>query len=241
MMMLLLAGCGLPDYEKRMDEQRARIAKFDEMNRQLDAPIEMPSVQPKNEKEPPQPAWPFEVYLRLPTGLGTKQKDKVFSMKTFPLVRYAGETGMAAFVAAGFIQESKKSDVAAERKFTTETFRRETRVALQIKYDVAFSEKQRLSPYEAPIFSAYPDSTTNLMFKHLQYSNLAGGPKIGNFALELYFFEDEEAGKQIAIAFQRPARLTDPDAHRRLIDSSLGTLDISNEAPSKRASFRRPR
>jgi len=77
-----------------MDEQRKRVAAFDELNRAIDNPIEMPSVSGKAEKSEA-PAWPYDVFLRLPKSYGSAVKDfsaivkeKVHS-KTFPLARYS--------------------------------------------------------------------------------------------------------------------------------------------------------
>src|SRR5439155_9457336 len=92
------SGCGLSEYQSRMDEQRTRLQNFDDNNRLLDDPIDMPRLKLKDKDGNPgeKLAWP-DVFLRLPKGYATTPKDKdpygyVFLEKQnlFPCYRYAG-------------------------------------------------------------------------------------------------------------------------------------------------------
>src|SRR6266704_2826576 len=89
-----VGGCGLSDYQKRMDEQRARIQDFDDANRLLDDPIERPIIKaPDGNDFTDKAAWHFETFLRLPKGYGTREKDKtVYGQPKWPyvFVRYTG-------------------------------------------------------------------------------------------------------------------------------------------------------
>src|SRR5437870_5684245 len=86
-----VAGCGLSDYEKRMDKHQ-RIVALDETSKLLEDPIEMPMLKKPGSKDDFEAAWPFDVYLRLPKGFGTtvKEQDKKAYDFTTPLfVRYS--------------------------------------------------------------------------------------------------------------------------------------------------------
>ena len=84
---LSVSGCGLSDYESRMDAQRARVQKFDDANNRLGDPIAMPMIQVKGGAA--QPAWPFDIFLRLPKGYNfskTYGKDWPFYRSCWPAV-----------------------------------------------------------------------------------------------------------------------------------------------------------
>jgi hypothetical protein len=78
-----LAGCGLTDYEARMAEAQARVARFDEENRQLDAPLSIPTRAEKvkvkendKEKEVVVQKPLAEVFLRPPKGISRTAMNK---------------------------------------------------------------------------------------------------------------------------------------------------------------------
>src|SRR5262245_12635119 len=85
---LASSGCGMNDYLSRMDAQRARIQEIDEINGLLDAPIEMPTMKIAATNEE-RPAWPFEVFLRLPKGYGAAT-DKKPTQENVPFFRFNG-------------------------------------------------------------------------------------------------------------------------------------------------------
>src|SRR3954470_24265081 len=72
-LLCVAAGCGLSDYEKRMDEQRQRIKEFEDVNLLLDEPLEIPSTKKPGGRDEMVPARP-EIYLRLPKGFGSVVK-----------------------------------------------------------------------------------------------------------------------------------------------------------------------
>ena len=66
---LALAGCGIADYEKKMQEAEVRVQRFDEENRLLGDPLILP---PHKDMEGP----PFDVFLRPPKGVANKDKTQ---------------------------------------------------------------------------------------------------------------------------------------------------------------------
>src|SRR5579872_252464 len=81
LLVLSAAGCGLSDYQNRMDAQRARIQKFDDAHQALGDPIDIPTLPGKG------PSWPFDVYVRLPKSYVV---DKQPYGSNFGFFRYHG-------------------------------------------------------------------------------------------------------------------------------------------------------
>jgi hypothetical protein len=78
--MLALTGCGLADYEKKMQDAEVRVQRFDEENRLLGAPLTFPA----------DPAPPMEVFLRPPKGVA-KSPD---AAKDQPQYHFPGSSGV---------------------------------------------------------------------------------------------------------------------------------------------------
>ena len=81
MALLLAAGCGLADYEKRLQEAEKRAARFDEQAKGLGSPLDMPMAPPKP-KLPP--AALGRVFLRPPRGFSIQPAKEVRSGDRHP-------------------------------------------------------------------------------------------------------------------------------------------------------------
>jgi hypothetical protein len=68
--LVLGAGCGLADYERRFEQQQARLKALDEENKYLGDPVEIPSG---TDNDPP-----VEVFWRPPKGISRSSDDKSF-------------------------------------------------------------------------------------------------------------------------------------------------------------------
>ena len=68
LLLVLLTGCGLSDYEGRMSSARALLQQRDEEAKYLGNPVEMPKLPLREGKE--QPSW--AIFLRLPKEAGDK-------------------------------------------------------------------------------------------------------------------------------------------------------------------------
>ena len=67
---LMLAGCGVADYEKKMQDAEVRIGRFDDENRLLGDPL---ILAPRKDKEGP----PIDVFLRPPKGVTNQEKTQL--------------------------------------------------------------------------------------------------------------------------------------------------------------------
>lgn len=66
---LMLAGCGVADYEKKMQDAEVRVGRFDDENKLLGDPLVLP---PHKDKEGP----PIDVFLRPPKGVTNQEKTQ---------------------------------------------------------------------------------------------------------------------------------------------------------------------
>lgn len=183
LVLLAAAGCGLSDYQARMDRQRERVQKFDDANRALDDPIDMPTMPQEKPKEPakdakeepkePEPAWLFDFYLRLPKGFGTAPKDKTPYYSPFPCFRYAGnEPGTDILIAAALKadHDPKAKDPEKFDKYYPNNFDYFVRMAIKdyflksAKADASWIDKawpdkpDKRRPLAEPPFVVSPDS-----------------------------------------------------------------------------------
>src|SRR5438067_1445687 len=121
-------GCGLGDYEARIDTQRKRIEILDEETRYLGEPIENPKYEAKDGTRVAY--WPFEVFLRLPKEMGASVKA-TYIVNAQPLFRYGAGEKYGALVAAGRIPEKKegkeKDSKPTPPEWPVETFRANVR------------------------------------------------------------------------------------------------------------------
>jgi hypothetical protein len=252
---LLTCGCGMPEYEKRMDEQRARVSAFDDINRMLDAPIE-PTVMKKADGKD-EPHWPFDFFLRLPKGFGAIPKDKTPYLEPFPCYRYSNdEPGVSIFVAANLVPEAKTKEEIS--KYYAGNFRTFIKLAIAEHYMKTTKMKlnipERIRPQEqaVPVFSAYPDPVMVIKYDVVSYSDQGNKLVAAPTQYDVYVHEterkldDKNSGekkpeKQVCIIVQHPVRMPNADTFQKSIQASLRTLDIGPNTAAKRGQFKRGR
>jgi hypothetical protein len=230
-----VSGCGLSDYENRMDAQRKRVQDFDEFNRLLGEPVETPVMDESA-------AWPFDVFLRLPKGYGVTPRDKTPYLDHFPFFRYAGgsEGAIDLFIAAAWLTEGKQED--AYLKYSRANFRIFIQQALERYYAKTnkiahlFQEKNTSkrrdlafkmhSPY------ADPEAPAKVGYRYWLYTDESLIKPPDQSAFDVYIHE--QAGRQCCIVVHRPLRPAGAELTRS-IEACLGSLDIGPDAAGKRA------
>jgi hypothetical protein len=255
LLLLGAAGCGLSDYQSRMDKNREWVREFDEANRGLDDPIETPSVPlpkpkdpPKDAKEPAKeepkeakPAWLFDVFLRLPKGFGTTPKDKIPYLSPFPCYRYAGaEPGHDILIAANVVADRKAKEDPAIGKYYPEDFRHFVRRAIEQFYaktnnklDLKLPDKEKFEVKDFKVLSPLSDSTARVAYQHVVYADSGKAKEPSVFRVYIHeepatvIDEKKVPGKQIAIIVHRPVR-TSNDTFDKAVEACLGTLDTSD-------------
>ncbi|MSQ95061.1 MAG: hypothetical protein EXR98_10975 [Gemmataceae bacterium] len=230
-------GCGLSDYQNRMDAQSKRVQEFDDANKILGDPIANPKFQPPQVKDEGT-AWPFEIYLRLPQGFDDKPKDKAPYADPFPCFRYAsGDATVNIFVVAAKVAEANAKPEL--RHYTPAKFRTLIREALDEFYaktyrtTSALQVKTKPRTVEKKAVAAYPDGSS-ISYEHVQYAD-AGNTK--NRSIFDVYIRDRY-GKQVAIVVHQIVQQGGADHFTTSIDACLGTLDASSEAAGKRIQFK---
>jgi hypothetical protein len=257
--LIAASGCGMAEYERRMDAQRVRVQKYDEANRLLDDPIETPVMQLKNPKEGEKaeiPAWPYEIFLRLPKGYGSTPKEKTPYNDPFPCYRYTGGTegALNIFVAAAAIMDPPKAETELKlpedfAKYYAVNFRTYLRVALQKFYEKtsksAFTLQEKGKPqfyrgFEVVAPYPDPDKPTRVTYTSYLYTD-EGNPQPKDkepSAFDVYIHE--QIGKQVCIVVHRPLRPASAEMTKS-IEACLGSLDVSGDAGNKRVQFKKPK
>ncbi len=235
-------GCGLSDYQNRMDAQRTRVQKFDEINNLLDDPIQMPMVQIGVAKED-KPAWPFDIYLRLPSGFSTTPKEKTPYYINFAFFRYGGgDPAYNVFIVAAYVADPKKDQEIG--KYHAKSFREYARAAIvdyyvkTQKFNLVLPDKVKPGIETAERVSMYPDDLKPILYETYEYRDTSNTKLTEHSVFRACFHESE--GKQICIVVQRPLRAPNENFDKA-IKACLGTLDMSSDAASKRAQFKKAR
>ncbi|HZZ82728.1 MAG TPA: hypothetical protein VFE62_29790 [Gemmataceae bacterium] len=269
MSLLAVAGCGLSEYQSRMDAQRRRVTEFDIANRSLDEPIIIPYIQLQGAKKEPAKdakdvkdenkegiaAWPFDFYLRLPKGYGPTPKDKTPYYSPFPCFRYnASEPETDIFVAAAHIADAKAKDKEEFGKYFPDNFRIFVRLAIKDFYrqhtkgELKLPDKDQYEVIEVKALSPYSDVNTKIPYKYLSYSDANNANVKDPTSFRVYLFEDygspKEEGKERTQGKQVAVVARRPlraqnDSFDKAIEASLGTLDVTLDSGNKRTNYRK--
>jgi hypothetical protein len=232
------SGCGLSDYQQRMDAQRVRIQKFDDTNNLLDDPIEMPIWKTTTEEKN---AWPFDVFLRLPKGFGTAPREKTPYYVNFAFFRYnSHEPAYSIFIVAADVALDAKQETFG--KYLPDKFRRYVGEGLKdfyrkkYKAELVLPEKEELRAEPIERVALYPDDLKPILYRTCEYRDTSNPKAAEPSTFRLHLHESE--GKQICIVEQRPLR-TPNETFDKAMRASLGTLEFGEAAANKRAQFKK--
>lgn len=245
-----ITGCGLSDYQGRLDQQSARVREFDELNKLLDDPIDAPpriefeAINPetKEKEKTDKQGWPFEIFVRLPKGHGTTPREKTPFGYPFPLFRYSGGTegAMSIFVAADWIADPKGDE--PEKGMLPAVFRAWLMRGLQDycgkanKIALAVPDKVEPKPID-DVKAVDPYPKAKLSYKYFELTD-KGHPQVKEASVfEVYI--REEINKQVAIVFHRPIQPLNAAALNKSLRACLGSLDVGNNAGPRRVLFRK--
>lgn len=231
-------GCGLSDYEKRMDEQREKMRAFDEEVLLLGDLIEMPyQLDAKNKKIP---LIPFDVFLRMPKGVSAKfgGAGATYTYANQPLYRYSGnQTDFNVFIAGAKVLDKKSKTPPKDDQVSPDDFRfrvrgglqdffsRQHGVGLQIPDDAKYKKDRRAAFRKGAL--------RQLQFDALEVED----PRVQNPSKLFIFFHDW-VDRQVAVVYQVPKAKADASFNKTL-DISLKTLEISPLASQLRSAFKR--
>jgi hypothetical protein len=231
------AGCDLGDYERREDDERIRVAYFDNENKVLADPVNLPrhkvavtftNKQGKQDKKQEANAVrKLDVFLRPPKGYPIAQsRDEENSPYNNVLYRYSARGNSVYNLFLGAVIDKKKS---------ADEFHAEIRQALsqfylkQYKRAVTFAPQKTVTDRRQPL-KTRRDSPGPILFQRVSYSD---GLKEGGVQFEVFLFKS--GSDQVAIVFEMPSG----EAPRwdGAFDYSLTTFDTRGGAASKRRAY----
>jgi hypothetical protein len=227
----LAGGCGLADYEKRMDAQRARLRVVDEENRYLGEMLELPPPDMDGVA-----AVPFDFFVRLPRGISPTVADKNGSYVIGDQVvyRYPGSAeGTNVFLAAAVAAAPDHEKKLKKGEVTPEEFREKFQRALGaiVKETLRPSEKSERVTRPATTYTA--EKLPSLDF---DYFALEDDPALKD-ATHVAVYVHQRGARLLALAFQVPQAVKTEQAAQQGIDLCLRSLDIGDDAPRKRTAF----
>jgi hypothetical protein len=254
----VVSGCGLSDYQSRMDKERERVQQFDDVNKLLDEPIDVPYTLIPGAKEEAK-TWPFDVFLRLPKGYGVKDKDKrpygreyfdKGERKIFPFFfRYAGgsEGAYGIFIAAASVAEPKQKETNFG-EYTTDNFSLAIKPSLEnycqdVLKQIPPSLQLKSKPESKEIkqFTPYPDLPGVRRIPYTFFTFTDEGNKQLNAqqhsAFDVYLYVHERTARQICIVVHRPMH-SNLATLKPAVEACLGTLDLG-DAVNKRAEYKK--
>lgn len=237
-LIIAAAGCGLADYEKRMDEKREQLRLFDEEALLLGNMIDMPRGKDAYGNEI---KVPFDIFLRVPKGVsGTfKGAEAVYYGDKQPLFRYFGKADVNVFVAWSKVKHKTLDPNAkpAEDEVFSEDFRAKVRLGLM---DFITREYKGAVGANVPTFEKFKADARKtirdgreqlLQLETLEFTDprVQSPSRFYVHVQTLYF-------RQAAIIYQVPVQQDNQD-WQRTADVSLKTLEITGAATGLRTAF----
>lgn len=235
-LVVLGAGCALDDYEKRMDEEAARVKTLLEENKHLGEQLTPPSnpEEPDLEKQPA--LMRAEVFLRLPKGISPAPAEEPAKDPTqlpvrepptrsgaTDLYRYPGPKGnvfVAATIDEKMPAEQFQGDVLAALR---DYWARKEKRPLQVEDRKPNSRVLQPGPWRGK--KPPPVKVGEILFDE--------PPTTQNGSRFAAYFHQAE-GRQLAIIYQVP--LADASA-KAAIDRSITTVALGSAAARNGAVF----
>jgi hypothetical protein len=231
----LCSGCDLGDYEKRADEERARITYFDNENKLLNDPLDLPQKKvlvivtnklgQQEKKLEANAVQKVDVFLRPPKQYGNRiSRDDENNPIGGILYRFRGQNDNNVFLAATYDKKKSADEFHNEvRQALIQYYQKEYKLAVQFPLQKTVSDTRR--PPKGRRENAF--STT---FKTVTYSD---GLKDGGRQFQIYFFKS--GNDQVAIVFQMAS--ANAMSMSNAIDYSLKTFDTRGAASIKRRAY----
>ena len=230
-----LAGCGLSDYERRMDEQREKLRLLDEEETLLGDLIDLPSGKDAYGNEI---KVPFPIFLRLPKGMSVafKGPSAVYVSGKQPLFRYFGKQDTSVFVAMAKVKDKTPKTEPVPDEIAPEDFRSRVRGGL-----IDFVSREYKMTMTPPDFDKLKSEKREVLRDgkpqtlHLESVDFTD-PRVQNPS-RFYVYLQTLYSRQAALIYQVPVQAAD-QSWLRSMDVSLKTLDITSGAVTQRNLFR---
>ncbi len=221
------AGCGLSDYESRMDEQRERLRAYDEQAKYLGVPLELPGPANSESSAP----IPFRVDMQLPKGIsGAIASDEgLFESGKLLVARYPGADGFNIFISGVFAaspdeaKEEKRGWLPAEFQ---EGFQSELGKILGRNFK-SFQPVERITRQAG----WKPGRRATEKPREIAFDYLSLGDEPETVHVDVYFHQDKH--RLVGLAFQVPAKQKEDRAVQLGIDAAVRSLEVGPMSASR--------
>ena len=231
----MVTGCGLSDYEKRMDEQRERLARLDEEATLLGDLIDLPRGKDAYGNEI---QFPFEIFLRLPKGVSGsfKGKEAIYYGDKQPLYRFAGKQDVNVLVAWTKIADKNATTKPKDDELSPEQFRARVRTALQDFLTRTYSVNANLPDF-AQLKKDTRATVRDGLKRTLEFDATQFDEPLKQAPARFFVFIQVFSDRQAAVIYQAPVQQADQQ-FQRTMDISLKTLEITGSAKAQRIAFK---
>jgi hypothetical protein len=245
-------GCGLKEYEQRIDTQAKYLKDFDEQIKALGPPLDIP--RSGSAANPATQLALMQVFFRPPKFIQSQfmgEKSGPFG-KWETLYRYLGGEGHEGFsVFIGGVSSKKPLPPGPDEMPQPVMEPRPADFLAEVKEAlVAFHEKQYQETLDFPeqkpqgLEPLPPLQAGQSKRPALDYQvySVDGGKQDNPFRYFLYFIarkgnESEPAAHKIVVIFQLPVKEVDNPEVQRVIESSLRTLEVGNAGEKLRIAY----
>jgi hypothetical protein len=239
---LVAGGCGLRDYEKHMDEERAYLNEFDEENKSLGEPVEIPQKEvfieiPNTKKKTPMQtdAFPVKIFLRPPRWIAPQARKDTFTFERVSLYCYPGSSGFNLLFTDAEPDKNPSTGYPFKNGIAPKDFRDQVRGALvqfvQREHKLAVTGWQADDNLKKESFLVKDSQgrPKKLDFEKQVFPETpAGAKEEPKQSFEVYYLQ--EPTYQAAIIFEIPTQWTRDQTTRRIVEYSLKSLAFAQEA-----------
>lgn len=250
MLFCFAVGCGLSEYEKRIDQQSQALKRYDDESKSLADPLEFPLIVDVKTSAAKR-ILPVELYLRPPKGTAVKPivVEEATSANA-SLACFAGPAGFNVLVTDSRIAVETKDPKAVKLGMTPKEFRQYVRQGLAAFYEKEFKKRIDWSladktDKKSMAISSSKGPATNLV---VEYQILTDDPDPGKkdppadktksdyHDFRVYFYQT--GTEQAAIIYQVPAAKRMDGEVNKAVDYSIRTLALGANAMTKRQEIR---
>lgn len=235
-------GCGLSDYEQRMDDERARMKVLDEENQILGELIETPSERTKDKdgNEHSARAWTFDIFLRVPKGAATRSEDKEgwsFAAKALKLYWFKGGMDGYGLLASASTIGKRDKDGNVMDGLPVKEFQENVYEAIDL-----FLKSKKLEASQFVVASekeVFRPATAKPGSPGVEVDLVTYRPRdaVATDLLQLNVYFHQYGLRQAAIVYYFPSRKGADVAVKDATRLSLCWLDIGPTAAARRALF----
>jgi hypothetical protein len=224
----VLSGCGLSDYEAKMVSEQKRVQRFDDEAEFLDEPVEIPVK--KEAGSTGQPSTQVDVFFRPPCGISSKPETTTRG----ELYRYLHPASQPVF--------GPRAKIDPKRALKDLVSEVDLGVSIGGEGNDFFKKVQQAYGLQKPTFvpeTKQPPGHNRLEFQKTTFTDTSTPPLV--YSIYLCSLQNVH----IAMVFLVPQdKASNPDSGKtveKMIDLSLQSLAVGQEATEKRMRLRSPK